>query len=98
MSLDILEKPMRARVKACGSPGKASLPAREGKDTPSRERPLAAPKTPKNADIKKDSLALYGLSKVCKITHIKKDFVTTVFPHPAEAQGNAPETGVGRHV
>ena len=54
--------------------------------------------TSKNADIKKDSLALYGLPKVCKNERIKKDFVTTVSPHPVKAQGNTPGTGVGRSV
>lgn len=41
-------------------------------------------------------MALYGLPKACKITHTKKDFVTTVSPHPVEAQESAPETGVGK--
>ena len=65
--------------------------------TPSRERPFAAPETPKNADRKKDSLALYGLPEAHKTRRIKKDFVTTVSPHPVEAQGNAPETGGGKY-
>ena len=59
-------------AKARGSPGKALLPAREGRDTPNRERPFAAPETPKNADRKKDSLALYGLPEAHKTRRIKK--------------------------
>ena len=59
------QRPVEAR-------GRSLFPHGRERGAPSRERPLAAPKTSKNADRKKDSLALYGLPKVRKISHIKK--------------------------
>ena len=56
---------------------------------------FAAPETPKNADIKKDSLALYGLPEAHKTRRIKKISLPRYPPHPVEAQGNAPGTGGG---
>ena len=71
--LDILESSRTRAHKGLWKPGEGPSPRTGGKrDTPSRERPFAAPKTSKNANIKKDSLALYGLPKVCKTTHTKK--------------------------
>ena len=70
--LDILESSRIHARKGPWKPGEGPSPAREGKDTPNRERPFAAPETPKNADRKKDSLALYGLPEAHKTRRIKK--------------------------
>ena len=71
--LDILESSRIHARKGLWKPGEGPSPCTRGKgDTPSRERPFAAPEMSKNADIKKDSLALYGLPEAHKTRHIKK--------------------------
>lgn len=93
--LDILESSRTHARKGLWRPGEGPSPYTGGKGAPSRERPFAAPEMPKNADIKKGFVGIvWAAQSVQKRAH-KKDFVTTVSPHPVEAQESAPGTGVG---
>ena len=79
-------------------PGKAPLPAQEGKDTPIRERPLAAPKTSKNADIKKGFVGIvWAAQSVQKRAH-KKDFVTHGIPPTLWRPRETPQGPAGGSV
>ena len=97
--LDMVESSRTHARKGLWRPGEGPSPRTGGKrDTPNRERPLAAPKTPKNADIKKGFVGTVWAARSAQNATHKKDFVPTVSPHPAEAQESAPGTGVGRSV
>ena len=84
-------------AKARGSPGKAPLPAQEGKrDTPNRERPFAAPETPKNADIKKGFVGIVRAAQSVQNHAHKKRFRYHGIPPPCGGPGK--RTGDRREV